>query len=139
MQEDRDRFDALVAEVIDALPAVVQGWIDEVPVVVIDAPTDEMLASLEIDPREARRAREELCGLHTGVMLTERSLEVPETRALDQIHLFRVGIIREARGWDWEDDRAQKRLREEIRITLLHELGHHFGLEEDELRQLGYG
>ena len=79
---------------------------------------------LRLDPEE-----ELLCGLHSGTPLTERSLdqldELPET-----IHLYREGILAHADGWD--------RVREEIRITVLHEIGHHFGLDEDDLAELGY-
>ena len=62
----------------------------------------------------------------------------------DTIHLFRRGIIEEAGGWEpWLDDEGIEwggadRVLEEIRITLLHEIGHHFGLEEDDLTALGY-
>ncbi len=138
VDEDRERFDALVEEAIGELPETVQGWIQEVPVVVLDGPTAAMLDDLSDEPFEHKQLREQLCGLHTGVSLTDRSIEVPEAHALNQIHLFRVGILNHAAGWDWQDESAQKRLSKEIRITLLHELGHQFGLDEDELEELGY-
>ena len=52
--------------------------------------------------------------------------------------LFRGPIIRLA-GWRGRrDDQATAELAEQIRITLLHEIGHHFGLDEDDLARLGY-
>jgi predicted Zn-dependent protease with MMP-like domain len=86
--------------------------------------------------------------LHSGVGLTERSIEDPSSWGADlgvpeHIHLFREGIAALAlenlgEGSNWAHGRMEDELYEEIRVTLLHELGHHFGLEEDDLDQLGY-
>ena len=60
-------------------------------------------------------------------------------------HLFREGIIEQAGGWEESEDEngrlqgGEAAITEEIRITLLHEIGHHFGLGEEELEELGYG
>lgn len=128
---DRARFDALLEEVIEALPDAVAAIIDEVPVVVLDRPTRDMLRDVGMNEDEG----EELCGLHTGVPTTERSLE-HSGQLPSQIHLFRVGIISLAGGFD--GSRGDASVREQIRITLLHELGHEFGLDEDDLWELGY-
>ncbi len=82
--------------------------------------------------------------MHSGTPLTERSVaeggDLPET-----IHLFREGIIEQAGGWEESEDESgrlqggEAAITEEIRITLLHEIGHHFGLGEEELEELGYG
>ena len=145
IEQDRQRFDELVEDEIGRLPPIARGWIDRVPVVVLDVPTNAMLESLDIDSFEWTASRRTFCGLHTGVSLPRRSIEAPEAHAFDQIHLFRDGITRQAGAWDWIGDgggedsqRALERLRREIRITLLHELGHHFGLDEDELERLGF-
>ena len=64
---------------------------------------------------------------------------MPET-----IHLFREGIVIQAGGWCPMLTEARVieggpvAIAEEVRITLLHEIGHHFGLEEQDLRRLGY-
>lgn len=123
---DRDRFDELVDHAIGTLPPRYAALLDEIPVIVLDLPTPEMLADLAMRPDEATN----LCGLHTGVAFTERSIEVDGTLPT-QVHLFREGILAAAGGW-------RGRLAEEIRITLLHELGHQMGLEEDDLDDLGY-
>jgi predicted Zn-dependent protease with MMP-like domain len=131
---ERDRVDRLVEAAIEALPVAIRSLLDEVPLIVDDEPTDEILESLGLDPGDPA-LREELCGLHTGDALTEQSVE-DSGRLPTDIHLFRVGIVILAGGWDGAD--ADARVGEEIRITLLHEIGHHFGLEEDDLADLGY-
>ncbi|MBY0112369.1 MAG: metallopeptidase family protein [Phycisphaerales bacterium] len=133
-QAIRDRFDALLEEAIEQLPPAVRALLDEVPVVALDRPTPEMLRDLGIDPKDEEAALE-LCGLHTGVAATERAVdrsgELPS-----EIHLFREGILDLAGGFDQPE--ADDVVYEEIMVTLLHEIGHEFGLSEDDLDQLGY-
>ena len=126
-----ERFDGLLEEVFAALPESVRAIIDEVAVIVLDRPTPEMLAAFEMGEDEAG----DLCGLHTGLMATERSVEDPWSMP-SQVHLFREGII--AAGGGFGDAGSDERVREQIRITLLHEIGHEFGLDEEQLRDLGY-
>jgi predicted Zn-dependent protease with MMP-like domain len=132
--DERERFDRLVEDAIDSLPPRVRALLDELPVVVLDEPEPAMLRDLGIDPADDE-AKDEICGLHTGTMLTERSVEhgadLPTV-----VHLFRRGVICLAGGW--EQEHADDEIYEEVRITLLHELGHHFGLDEDDLTDLGY-
>lgn len=124
----RDRFDAILRRVLASLPARLHELLEEAPLIVEDYPDPKLLEELGMDPET-----ESLCGLHTGTPLTERSVESgfeePET-----IHLFRQGIIDEAGGWEAGEDAVEH----EIRVTLLHEIGHHFGLEEEDLEALGY-
>ena len=77
---------------------------------------------------------DELCGLHSGIPFTERSLD--GTDLPNEITLFRLGIIALAGGW--EQPEADDVVYEEIMVTLLHEMGHQFGLDEDDLTGLGY-
>lgn len=133
--EARRRFDELVEQAIASLPPRIRQLLDEVPVVVMDRPDADMLRDSGLDPDDPEAA-DELCGLHTGTALTQRSVEhsgdLPTV-----IHLFRRGIVAAAGGWHGPD--ADRRIYAEIRTTLLHEIGHHFGLDEDDLEQLGYG
>ena len=133
-QAERVRFDGLLEEVIGGLPPGLSSLIEEVPVIVLDRPTGEMLKSLGIDPSDEEEAGS-LCGLHTGTAFTEKSVEHSGDLPSD-IHLFRDGIVGLAGGWDQED--ADDWIAEEIRITLLHEIGHQFGLDENDLEELGY-
>lgn len=131
---DDERFDALVKDAIDALPPHLRRLVDEVPVVVMAQPTPDMLKELGIDPGDAA-ALDELCGLHTGTAMTERSVE-QSADLPTVVHLFRRGIVGLAGGW--EGPGAEDEVYEQVRITLLHELGHHFGLDEGDLESLGY-
>lgn len=130
---ERERFDRLVEDVLEGLPPRIHDLLDEVPLVVLDEPTPDMLRDVGIDPDDPD-ALDELCGLHTGTALTERSIESADLPTV--VHIFRRGIVAEAGGWDAPD--ADDEVYEQIRITILHELGHHFGLDEDDLADLGY-
>jgi predicted Zn-dependent protease with MMP-like domain len=131
-QPRRDEFDAMLGRVIAALPEKIRALLDEVPVVVDDLPSREVLEEFGMTRDEA----DELCGLHTGRAFTERSIE-HDAELPSEIQLYREGIVAQAGGWDGEDARAK--IEEEIRITLLHEIGHQLGLDEDDLERLGYG
>lgn len=137
LRKHRERFDAIFEEVLESLPPAIHELIEEAPVILEDRPSKKLLLSLGMDP-----SQDDLCGLHTGVPLTHRT--VNDSGMLpDVIHLFREGIIEHAGGWKEAVDEegpygGEARIREEIRITLLHEIGHHFGLDEDDLARLGY-
>ncbi len=139
-QTERDRFDAMVEEAIALLPDEIRVLLDEVPVVVEDAPSRELCETLlrewgvQDDPEETpERLMDELCGLHDATPFTEETVEEP-TRGTGHIMLFRRGILNEAGGWS----AGEEIVFEEIGVTLLHEIGHQFGLEEDDLDRLGY-
>ena len=74
-----------------------------------------------------------LCGLYTGVPLTRRSVQQSGVMP-ENIWIFRKGVIAAA----GESGPADSKLREQIKLTVLHEMGHHFGLDEAKLRALGY-
>lgn len=126
-RRERERFDALLEQVLDALPDAVHELLEEAPLIVEDRPSPAMMRDLGVD------SADDLCGLHTGIALTEQSVEHSGVLPT-QIHIFREGIVALAGGWRGADERVA----EEIRITVLHEVGHHFGLEEDDLDHLGY-
>ncbi|MAT81738.1 MAG: hypothetical protein CMJ29_08850 [Phycisphaerae bacterium] len=135
-ESERRRFDKLVETVLDELPKALLELLEEVPLLVEDTPDPAILEQLDC-------AAEDICGLHNGTMLTERSVEdLPDLP--EQIHLYRTGILSFAGGWEpWTNDDGtsmggEAMVQEEIRITLLHEIGHHFGLDEDDLEKLGY-
>jgi len=147
--EHRQRFDRLFDDVVAELPPLIAALVQDVPIVILDRPTTDMVDRLR---REGLLGSDEdgsdLCGLHSGVGLTERSIEDPASWGADlgvpeHVHLFREGIVAlafESLGKDahWEAPGVDEEIYEEIRITLLHELGHHVGLDEDDLHDLGY-
>jgi predicted Zn-dependent protease with MMP-like domain len=107
-----DRFERLVAEAIDALPAWVHQRLDNVDVVIEAHP-----------PRG-----EPLLGLYQGVPLTERGnygWALP-----DRITLYRTTIEAEAGG-------GEEDLKEVVAETVIHEIAHFFGISDERLHELG--
>jgi predicted Zn-dependent protease with MMP-like domain len=128
--QTRRRFDDLLEEVLREMPPMVHELIERVPLHVEDYPSPEVMA------RTGVRHRAQLCGLYTGIPIGEKSVWHSGTMP-DVVTIYREGIL--AAATDPSGRIRRGRLRREIRITLLHELGHHHGLDEDELRKLGYG
>ncbi len=131
---DRSRFDLLLESVLKALPPHALAIIEEVPVIVEDQPSPGVLHEFGAEP-------EDICGLHSGLPLTDRSVQ--DSGVLpDTVHLYRRGILAAAadrrHGSEPGGDDDEAAIREEIRVTLLHELGHHHGLDEEDLDRLGY-
>ncbi|HEX4925268.1 MAG TPA: metallopeptidase family protein [Bdellovibrionales bacterium] len=120
-------FDSILEEIIAGLPADVRALLEEIPVIVADEPSKAILEDLGIETEDDDA---DLCGLYSGVPLNERSVFAPIETPVS-IHLFRGPIERLAGA-------SRKSLRRQIRITLLHELGHHFGFDEEKLKALGY-
>jgi predicted Zn-dependent protease with MMP-like domain len=111
------RFEALVREAMDELPAWVQGRLENVEVLIEDEPP--------VDGPE-------LLGLYEGVPLTRRGVDYTWTLP-DRITLFRRPIERAAR------DAGDRALRRVVVDTVVHEVAHFFGISEDRLRELGRG
>ena len=128
----RDEFDRLLDAEVAGLPEALHGLLAEVPLIVEDEPDRRLLEDLGI------KSGGDLCGLHEGVALTERSVE-DGARMPDRMMLFRGPILRLAGVGPRWTSRKRQELRQQIHITLLHEIGHHFGLDEDDLERAGYG
>ncbi|MCX7424594.1 MAG: metallopeptidase family protein [Planctomycetia bacterium] len=126
----RRRFDELLERVLAELPPMIHELIDQVPLHVEDYPSQRVMEDT------GARYREDLCGLYTGIPLTERSVMQSGTLP-DVVTIYREGIL--AAAADRDGRVRNSRLLREIRVTVLHELGHHHGLDEDDLRELGYG
>ena len=114
----RRRFEQLVAEALDTLPDDLLRGATNVAVFVEDVPTAAQLGG----------ADGELFGLYEGVALTDRGADEPWLP--DRITLFRVPLTAACAD---EDE-----LFEEIRVTLVHEFAHHFGIDDDRLDELGW-
>ncbi len=126
----RRDFDRILEQVLDAQPPLVHQLIERIPLHVEDYPSDRVMAEMGV------RRRDQLCGLFSGISLKNRSVQ--HSGALpDVVTLYREGIL--AASIDFRGRVDPDRLREEIRITLLHELAHFHGLDEEELRELEYG
>jgi predicted Zn-dependent protease with MMP-like domain len=105
-----ERFEELVAEALDSLPEELGARMDNVVVQVRDS------------------SRAGLLGLYEGVPLTERgdySLAMP-----DRITVYRLAICRRCR--------SEAEVVEQVRVTVVHEVAHHFGIDDDRLDELGW-
>lgn len=120
----KERFAELVAQAVESLPEEFQTFLDEVPIEIQDRATSRQLQAVEVEPGS------ELLGLYVGRPRTERSVE-EHGRMPDVIYIFQKPIESTSRN---EDE-----LVEQVRITVLHEIGHHFGMDEDDLDEVGYG
>jgi predicted Zn-dependent protease with MMP-like domain len=120
----RDEFERVVEEALESLPARFNGLIKNVVIAVEEEPTDEDLESTEgEDGDDGDHGDDELLGIYRGVALTERSHDAPLLP--DEIAVFRGPINRIARS------RAEAV--DEVRETLIHELGHYFGLCDEDM------
>jgi predicted Zn-dependent protease with MMP-like domain len=117
----RKHFEALARKALEALPAEFKRRMTNVSIVVKDHPTRD-------DAREAGVPRDELLGLFHGVAHAEQDLffDLPPSLP-DRIVLYQRNIEAQCSS---EDE-----LVDEIRLTLLHEVGHYFGLSEEDLEQ----
>jgi predicted Zn-dependent protease with MMP-like domain len=118
----RATFEQLVDEAIASLPDEVLGWLDNVAIVVGGWPTPEQMAQAGLRPGAL------LFGLYVGVPKIQRGFTYGET-VPDKIVIFQGPIERVYRTPD--------QIREQVRKTVLHEIGHHFGLGEGDLRNAG--
>lgn len=121
---DRARFHALVAEAIDEIPAPFRDHLANVEVVVEDEPGAEVLRAMGLDPR-----RDTIYGLYEGVPVGERGFDDAPLLP-DRIVIYYRPLLR--------DFRTPGAIRREIRTTIIHEVGHVFGLEDDEIEAEGY-
>src|SRR3712207_197795 len=115
-------FDALVERALDGLPPELAELLDNVAIVVEDWPEPAMAADGEEDD-------DTLYGLYEGVPLSERGEHYYGVLP-DRISIFRGPL---------ERDFGPGELEEQIRITVVHEIAHHFGFDEDRIRELGWG
>lgn len=130
----RDLFDDILADEIDVLPPEAMAVVERSGVVVEDEPGPDVLKSMGMTAAQGR----DLCGMHFGIAATERSVE-DSGELPSQIMLFRGPIIRLAEYRCVGGHEVNREaLIEQIHVTLLHEIGHEFGLDEDDLTELGY-
>jgi predicted Zn-dependent protease with MMP-like domain len=118
-----DEFGKLVDAAMTEIPPPLQRYLENVIVEVEAMPSGEDLLEVGIDDPT------ELLALYHGTPLTERGLEFAGALP-DRITIYQRNIERICR--------SRREIVEEIRTTVLHEIGHHFGLDEDDLFDVGY-
>ena len=120
----KSKFGELVERALAELPEQFTQHLEEVPVEVRDRATPSQLK------RAGVRRNHLLLGLYDGVPLNHRSVEHSAVRP-PVIYLFQQDIELVSSS---EADLVQQ-----VRTTVLHEIGHHFGMSEADLDELGYG
>ena len=119
----RTSFEKVLRKAIDDLPGMFREALRNVAIVVEEHPPDWLLDELEIPPGET------LYGFYHGIPLPERSV-LDSGNLPDKISVYRDPLE--------EDFRDRGELVRQIRMTLLHEIGHYFGMDEEDLARLGY-
>ncbi len=121
----QDQFSVLVEKALADLPPEFAEFIEEVPIEICPqaTPRQRALVGLSDD-------RQLLLGLYRGRMRTTRSVE-DSGRLPDVIYIFQLDIERMCS--------SEIELVRQVRKTVLHEIGHHFGMSEQDLERLGYG
>ncbi len=107
------RFEELVSDALDLLPAQLAGAIDNVVVLVSDRHPEEP----------------DLLGLYEGVALTERDSSYAGSLP-DMITIYRAPLL--------DMCGSEPEVVEEVAITVIHEIAHHFGIDDDRLHELGW-
>ena len=121
-KETQEDFYELVEKALEGLPPELAELLDNVAIVVDDWPE----YSTPLVPGEPGTV---LYGLYEGVPLTERGAGYHGFLP-DKITIFRGPLERDFR---------REELAEQVRITVVHEIAHHFGFDEDSLEELGWG
>ncbi len=112
----RDEFEQTVSEALDLIPEDLANLIDNVVVLVEDDPPD---------------GDGDLLGLYDGIALTERGSEWGMGELPDRIFIFMNPTLAVCEDVD--------HVREEVAVTVVHEIAHHFGIDDERLHALGWG
>lgn len=114
----RDDFEAVVEKALGTLPPDIAKHLNNIEIVIEDA------------PKNSKATKSLLLGLYEGVPLNARSDSYYAGVLPDKITLFQKNIE--------EISSDEEEMIEQIRKTLLHEIGHYFGMDDKKLRKLGY-
>lgn len=121
MRVSAEKFEALVEEALLMLPDHFKKALDNVEIIIEDMPDEDDLERAGVSEKHL------LLGLYTGVPLTQRGQWYGMTPVTpDQIKIFQRNIERISKN--------ENELRYQVLITAFHELGHYFGMDEDEIR-----
>jgi predicted Zn-dependent protease with MMP-like domain len=120
-----EEFEAMAGEAFATIPAALRRLCGEVPIRIQDFPDDETLADMGLE------SPYELLGLYHGVGLAGREAH-GLTQDVDMVFLYRRPIL------DYWCE-TEERLEDLVRHVLIHEIGHHFGLSDDDMEAIENG
>lgn len=123
MRLSRRKFEALVLKALEGIPELIREHMENVDVVIEERPSDDQLTELGMEPDEL------LFGLYEGTPLIERGITV------DPLLPDKITIFQEPLEEAYESDAE---IAAEIQKTVVHEVAHHFGIDESRLKELGY-
>jgi predicted Zn-dependent protease with MMP-like domain len=123
MKLEDEEFDSIVDRALGRIPPEIRDRMENIVISVQKRPSPELLESMEIPPDET------LFGIFEGVPLSERSVTDPPLYP-DTIFLFQESLE--------EACRSKAELEQEIEVTVVHEVAHYLGMDEEELETLGY-
>jgi predicted Zn-dependent protease with MMP-like domain len=115
VEMSRERFEELVGEALDDVPVELLNLMNNVVILVEDRPVD---------------GTDDLLGLYEGHALTERGWDYAGVLP-DRITIYRLPTLKVC---DTEDDVV-----DEVAVTVVHEIAHHFGIDDQRLHELGWG
>jgi predicted Zn-dependent protease with MMP-like domain len=122
---EQEAFESIVQRAFDRLPERFRNAIENVGVFIEEYPSDELVASLTL------RSKHQLLGLYQGIPLTSRGTWYGMTPVPpDKISLYKKNIEAGNPG----DEEVERRIYE----VLMHEIGHYFGMTEEQIRAAGY-
>ena len=124
VEVSRSEFEGMVGDALDEIPDALATEMQNVAVMVEDWPTRSQL-----DAADVHRGGT-LLGLYEGVPLTARGPLSYSGVAPDRITIFQGPLSQRARDVD--------ELAAQVRVTVLHEVGHYFGMDDDRLHELGW-
>jgi predicted Zn-dependent protease with MMP-like domain len=116
VEMSREDFEGAVADALDTLPPELTRMMNNVVILVEDDPPP---------------GQEDLFGIYEGTPLTERGEFWAAGSLPDRITLFRHPTL--------EHCHSHEEVVDEVRVTVVHEIAHHFGIDEDRLHELGWG
>ncbi len=115
-------FDRAVEQALASVPDEFRPYLENVLIEVQPRPTPAFMAEQDVP--------DDILGIYVGLPLEDKAADHGVPPLPDRIIIFRDALC------EMCESRAE--LIDEIRITVLHEIGHHFGLDEDMLEELGY-
>lgn len=115
-------FEQAVEQALADVPGEFRPFLENVLVEVRDRPDATFMREHDVP--------DDVLGLYVGVPLEEKGPAAAPTPLPDRIFIFRENLCEMCESWE--------ELVDEIRVTVLHELGHHLGLDEERLEELGY-
>ncbi len=124
MKIPEKRFDGIVKRAVSAIPEEIRTHLDNIVISVLPRPSRAMRKEMGLRPGD------EVLGLFQGVALIERSVTAPPLYP-DTIFLFQEPLE--------EMCETVEELEEQIEITVVHEVAHYIGMDEERLAELGYG